>query len=241
MLPMVKTQTGPELDGRKGKELFWREARLCLARPLEAVAGVYGATFGTVQIAGLLWRQVAAGAGLGSQTRVHGLGDGATWIVKSFQEQFGTGPDARATYTVDFHHVSDYLAAAAKSAAPERNKDWLHQQQERLRQNKVSEVLRALEPHLEPKQPQEREEAPVRSAHGYIDERQQYMDYAGALATGLPIGSGEVEGGHRHVLQKRLKIAGDWWLEGNAERMLQLRTVRANGDWNKYWTELAKN
>jgi hypothetical protein len=238
MLPMVTTKTGAGLDGRKGKQLSWREARLCLARPVDAVDGVYGATFGTVQIAALLWRQVAEAAGLGPQTRVHGLGDGATWIVNSFQEQFGSGADSGVTYTVDFHHVSDYLAAAAKVVAPERNRDWLHQQQELLRQNNVSEVLRALEPHLEPEQ---QDEAPVRSAHGYIDERQPYMDYAGALAAGLPIGSGEVEGGHRHVLQKCLKIAGAWWLEGNAERMLQLRTVRANGDWGKYWTEVAKN
>jgi hypothetical protein len=238
MLPIVATKLGPGLDGRQGKQLSWREARLCLARPLDAVNGVYGATFGTVQIAGLLWRQVAEAAGLGSQTRVHGLGDGATWIVNTFQEQFGTGKDSRATYTVDFHHVSDYLAAAAQVVAPERTKDWLHQQQERLLQNQVSEVLRTLEARLEPK-PQE--QAPVRSAHGYISQRQQYMDYAGARAAGLPIGSGEVEGGHRHVLQKRLKIAGAWWLEPNAERMLQLRTVRANGDWDKYWSEIAKN
>lgn len=238
MLPIVTTKTGPGWDGRKGKELSWREARLCLARPLDAVTGVYGATFGTVQVAGLLWRQVDEAAGLGPQTRVHGLGDGATWIVNTFQEQFGSGPDSRATYTVDFHHVSDYLAAAAPIAAPECNQDWLHQEQELLRQNRVLEVLRALEPHLEPAQ---QKEAPVRTAHGYISERQTYMDYAGALAAGLPIGSGEVEGGHRHVLQKRLKIAGAWWLERNAERMLQLRTVRANGDWDKYWTEIAKN
>jgi hypothetical protein len=238
MLPIVKTKTGPGLDGRKNKELSWREARLCLARPLEVVDGVYGATFGTVQVAGLLWRQVAEAAGLGPQTRVHGLGDGATWIVNTFQEQFDTGTPSRATYTVDFHHVSDYLAAAAHIVAPKQNKDWLQEQQQRLRQNKVSEVLRALEPHLEPAQQQE---APARSAQGYIRERQQYMDYASALAAGLPIGSGEVEGAHRHVLQKRLKIAGAWWLEPNAERMLQLRTVRANGDWDKYWNQVAKN
>jgi hypothetical protein len=238
MLPIVETKTGTGRDGRKGKELSWREARLCLARPLDVVDGVYGATFGTVQIAGLLWHQVAEGAGLGPPTRVHGLGDGATWIVNSFQEQFGTSQDSRATYTVDFHHVSDYLAAAAQVVAPERNKNWLHQQQELLLQNKVSEVLRTLEPHRELARQQE---APVRSAHGYMSERQPYMDYAGAQAAGLPIGSGEVEGGHRHVLQKRLKIAGAWWLERNAERMLQLRTVRANGDWDKYWAEIAKN
>ena len=238
MLPMVQTKTGPGLDGRKGKELFWREARLCLARPLDAVEAVYGATFGTVAIAGLLWRQVAEMAGLGQSTGVHGLGDGATWIINTFHEQFGTGRDSRATYTVDFHHVSDYLAAAAQVVAPQRNKDWFHQQQQLLKENQVSQVLNALEPHREPEQQQE---APVRTAHGYISQRQQYMDYAAALAAGLPIGSGEVEGSHRHVLQKRLKIAGAWWLEPNAERMLQLRTVRANGDWDKYWTQIANN
>jgi hypothetical protein len=30
-------------------------------------------------------------------------------------------------------------------------------------------------------------------------------------------------------------------LELNAERMLQLRTLRANGDWEKYWAEIARN
>ena len=238
LLPIVTTKTGAGLDGRKGKELSWREARLCLARPLEAVDAVYGATFGTAPIAGLLWRQVAEAAGLGPQTWVHGLGDGASWIASSFQEQFGAGKDARVAYMIDFHHVSDYLAAAAPSIAPERNKDWLHQQQQFLLESKVGEVLHNLKPHLEPT-PQK--EAPVRSAYGYMDERQHDMDYAAARAAGLPIGSGEVEGGHRHVLQKRLKIAGAWWLETNAERMLQLRTVRANGDWNKYWAEIPKN
>ncbi len=238
MLPMVTTKCGPGLDGRKDKELFWREARLCLARPLDAVDAVYGATFGTVQVAGWLWQQVARSAGLGPHTRVHGLGDGAPWIVNTFGEQFGASKDSNAAYMIDFHHVSDYLAAAAQRVAPQNNKQWLHQQQELLRQSQLSEVLRALDSHLEPV---EQKEAPVRSAQNYINERQQYMDYAGALATGLPIGSGEVEGSHRHVLQRRLKIPGAWWLEPNAEVMLRLRTLRANGDWNNYWQQIAKN
>lgn len=261
MLPIVATKTGPELDGRKAKELFWREARLCLARDVDAVDGVYGATFGTAQIAGLLWHQVAETAGLGAVTRVHGLGDGAKWIINTFHEQFATGQESTVTYTVDFHHVSDYLAAAAKEVAPANNTAWLHQQQEALKQNRGGEVLDALAPHREPERqkkepPKEAsperdhkeppregpsKEAPVRSAYNYIQERRQYMDYAGALAADLPIGSGEVEGSHRYVLQHRLKIAGAWWLERNAECMLQLRVVRANGDWDKYWAEIAMN
>jgi hypothetical protein len=238
MLPIVTPATDPQVDHRKGKQLSWREARLCLARSKDAVDCVYGATFGTAKVVGLLWRQIAGAAGLGPQTQVHGLGDGAEWILNTFEEQFGAGKDSQATFTIDFHHVSEYLAAAAQVIAPQRNKDWLHQQQDRLRQNQVEEVLAALAEHVESP---EQKEAPVRSARGYIKERREHLDYAGALAAGLPIGSGEVESGHKHVLQQRLKIAGAWWLERNAEWMLQLRAVRATKDWEKYWSELQKN
>jgi hypothetical protein len=55
------------------------------------------------------------------------------------------------------------------------------------------------------------------------------------LREGLPIGSGEVESGHRHVIQKRMKLAGAWWKETNAEAMLTLRARRATGLWESYW------
>lgn len=65
LLPRAETQTGPRLDGRKGKQLSCGGARWFLARPMEAMDGAYAATFGTVQLAGvLLWRQVAETAGL---------------------------------------------------------------------------------------------------------------------------------------------------------------------------------
>jgi hypothetical protein len=238
MLPIVTPAVEPQVDHRKGKQLSWREARLCLARSKDAVECVYGATLGTAKVVGLLWRQIACAAGLAPRTRVHGVGDGAEWILNTFEEQFGAGKDSGATFTIDFHHVSDYLAAAARVTAPQKNKDWLHQQQDRLRRNQVDEVLGALAEHVESP---EQKQAPVRSAHGYISQRRDHLDYAGALAAELPIGSGEVESGHRHVLQQRLKIAGAWWLERNAERMLQLRTVRANNDWQKYWSILQRN
>lgn len=238
MLPIVETVTTPEVDRRKGKRLSWQEARLCCARDKDKVDCVYGATFATVNLAGLLWHEVACAAGLGPKTRVHGLGDGAPWIANTFAAQFASNKDSQATYTIDFHHVSDYLAKAASVVAPEKNKDWLHKQQGHLLENRVGRVLQTLQKNLEPP---EQKEAPVRSAYGYIHERKENMDYAGARAANLPIGSGEVESGHRHVLQKRLKIAGAWWLKRNAEAMLQLKTVRANKDWEKYWSEFRKN
>ena len=52
----------------------------------------------------------------------------------------------------------------------------------------------------------------------------------------------ELDKGYFIVLKKhRLKIAGAWWTLQNAEAMLQLRTTRSNNDWDRYWSELAKN
>lgn len=234
MIPMVQTGIGTGPDKRKEKEVFWREVRLCCARSPDVVHSIYGATLGSVNLAGLLWRETARAAGMGNQTYVHGLGDGAPWIMNTFLEQFG----AQGKFTVDFWHVSDYLAQAAPVVAPGKNKDWLRQQQGHLLLNQVDTVLGGLENHREPA---EKSDAPVRTAYGYLHVRRDHLDYAGARAAGLPIGSGEVEGGHRHVLQERLKISGAWWLETTVQWMLQLRVKRANQDWATYWSQIAKN
>ena len=68
-----------------------------------------------------------------------------------------------------------------------------------------------------------------------MEKRLDFMDYYKALSNGLPIGSGEIERCHRHVVQKRLKIAGAWWKKENANAMLNLRTSRLNGYWEAYW------
>jgi hypothetical protein len=230
MIPIVvPPATGP--DRRRGKQLLWREARLCLARPQDAATPCYGATLGSVSIAGELWRDTARAAGLGEHTHVHGVGDGAEWILTQFQEQFGGQGD----YLVDFYHVSDYLAAAAVVIRPQQPKAWLHRQQGRLLETKVAAVLRALAAHCEP---EDTPGAPVRAAHRYLESRRSLLDYAGARARGLNIGSGEIESGHRHVIQQRLKLAGSWWKEPHAEKMLGLRVARANHLWHRYWSTL---
>ena len=52
---------------------------------------------------------------------------------------------------------------------------------------------------------------------------------------GLPLGSGAVEGGHRHVIQARLKLPGAWWKEETLNPILALRTLRANAQWEAFW------
>jgi hypothetical protein len=230
LIPVV--QPAKSGDKRKGKTLVWREVRVCCARAVGKQSRFYGATLGSLESCSLLWEQTARYAGLDSKTHVHGVGDGAPWILEKFNENFLQ----QGEYLLDFYHVSEYLAGAAKVIVGEKKAlAWVRRQQGRLLNNQLTKVLRSLGNHLEPeKGPQE---TPVRDAHRYLIQRRAHLNYQGARERKLPIGSGEIESTHRHLIQKRLKLSGSWWKETNAQAMITLRTARANQCWEAYWTK----
>lgn len=138
-------------------------------------------------------------------------------------------------YLIDFYHLCEYLREAAHSCAPPvQRQGWIEQQKTAARESRITDILAALEPHSEPESVSNKD-APVRSAYRCIKNRLDQFDYKSAQEAGLPIGSGEVEGGHRSVIQERLKISAAWWKEGNTDHMLALRTLRANEDWDRHW------
>ena len=98
----------------------------------------------------------------------------------------------------------------------------------------MQKVVAALEPHVEPEGTPDLE-APVRNGYRYLNNRLDCVDYPRALALGLPIGSGMIESGHRHVLQARLKKAGTAWLPEHADQIAHLRVLRANHQWASLW------
>ena len=208
----------------------WKEMRLVAAQAKDSTTTVYGATFGSVAETGQRWGHCARQAGWGLNSHIHALGDGADWIRLQSREVFG----AQATFLCDFFHVSEYLGAAAQRCRPAKPDAWRQTQQKRLRRGALPLVMAALEQHLEPSGTPE-EEAPVRNGHRYLTNRLDCLDYPGALKLGLPIGSGIIESGHRHVLQARLKKAGAAWLHDHADRIAHLRVLRANHQWLSLW------
>ena len=216
---------------RKGKRpRQWKEMRLVAAQAKDSATTFYGATFGSVADTGQRWGHCTRQAGWGSNSSIHAVGDGAEWIQLQTREVFGK----QATFLCDFFHVSEYLGEAAPSCRPAQPNQWRHTQQQRLRRGDVQKVIAALEEHLEPIGTLE-EEAPVRNGHRYVSNRKDCLDYPRALALGLPIGSGMIESGHRHVLQARLKKAGTAWLPEHADQIAHLRVLRANCQWQSLW------
>lgn len=233
MLPIVTASLDVD-DKRKGKKLHWQEARLALVHEAGSVTPKFDATFGgSVNDAGQSLLNCAVAAGFGTQTHVHGVGDGAFWIADQITAKFGR----QAGYLVDFFHVCDYLATASKTCLPNAPHVWVVTQKSLLKNNDFAIVIENLTDYLEADDI-ENDKAPVRACHRYLSNRTEQLDYKGAIEKGLSIGSGEIESAHRYVIQQRLKLPGAWWKAANIEPMLALRVVRANGDWENYWRNL---
>lgn len=237
MIPLVEPDPAVS-DQRKGKRLCWKEAKLCLAHPPGSRSPVYGGTLqGDVNTAGQQLFDCAMRAGFGRQTHLHAVGDGAEWIAAQVVDKFGDN----GSYLVDFYHVCEYLSAAAKALHSDEQAlvEWLAEQKDRLRTGRADDVIALLGAGLEAPEVADGD-APVRRCHRYLANRRHQLDYQGAIAAALPIGSGEIESAHRHIIQQRLKRPGAWWLATHAEHMLALRLSRANSQWQDYWSSTQK-
>ena len=110
-----------------------------------------------------------------------------------------------------------YLASAASCCSTENEPAWLYAMQKLIKANNTDLVIQELENHFT----QHTEDScPAFKCYNYIIKRMNQLDYKSAIEQDLPIGSGEIEGGHRSVVQKRLKLAGGWWRLENAQAML---------------------
>ncbi|MCF6314346.1 MAG: UPF0236 family protein [Verrucomicrobiales bacterium] len=225
-------------DKRKRRQCQWKEIRVCSTRDPSKADARYGVSFGGVLEAGLMMRMNCEQEGMDENTYIHGVGDGASWIADQFEKQFGT----QGSFLLDFYHTGDYLGAASESCVhsktPAEKKKWMDRQKKRLKENQHGQVLKTLEKFKESDGVADAN-APVRQCWRYLKNRQDQLDYQGAIAQDLPIGSGEIESAHRHLIQQRLKLSGAWWLKETASNMAQLRVTRANQLWDAFWNQKA--
>lgn len=238
MIPVVEIAKAAEedtsLDRRKYRELCWKEVRLALAHAQGSVSPVYGTIFGGPDEAGDLLLDCTIRAGLGVNSRVHCVGDEAQLIADQVSQVFS----AQADYLLDFYYVCENLASAAGVCAPGNKVEWLEEQKKNPKEDRISEVIEALQQPFE--QGSDDAESPARKCYEYLTKRKTQLEYKKAVDADPPLGSGEVESGHRYIIQDRFKLPGAWWKKQNAQSMVALRVRRANGGWDSYWASERK-
>jgi hypothetical protein len=69
----------------------------------------------------------------------------------------------------------------------------------------------------------------------YLCKYRDQLRYGRAIADGLPIATGVVEGACRYLVRDRMDRTGARWSVAGAEAVLKLRALRTNGDFDAYW------
>jgi hypothetical protein len=162
------------------------------------------------------------------------IADGAPWIWKRFASLVEDGllGSARIIQLIDFYHAVQHLAAFAEACSHydrARRTRWRNQARRLLRAGKINSVLAdmdriiAAHPRI----------AVLRTERNYLRRNRYRFSYAWARRLRLPIGSGPMESALRRVINLRLKGAGIFWHEENAEAMILIRSFYKAHRWHE--------
>jgi hypothetical protein len=150
------------------------------------------------------------------------LGDGArgNWVLAETL-------CPTATQILDIGHAIENGSKCGKALLGETDplvEDWNRRIEQLVQAGDVNATVRELMECLAETTTTKHLDA-LNSIVGYYRANQQRMAYPEFLAQGYMIGSGIVESAHRHVLQRRMKLAGQHWSEGGGRRMVGLRAA----------------
>ena len=165
-----------------------------------------------------------------------GLADGASsnW---TFLEAHTT------QQTIDFYHVTTYLADAAAGAFADANErqTWLDAACHRLKHALGAPRALLAEMQTFRTRPLRRvERETLEAAITYFENQHARMTYAENVATNLPIGSGVTEAACKVIIKERMCVSGGRrWTERGASTVLSLRCLtHTKGRWNEFWSKV---
>jgi hypothetical protein len=204
----------------------WRDVRLAFAREMSSVTKTYVGGLRSFEDVGNDLFAAAVGRGLSSRTHVVGVADGGNGICELLDSKFES-----FQFILDRPHLQQhvYETADAIGHRGEARERWVHGIVNLCDVGNVNHALARLRRH------KGRGKKRCQRLVGYLTRFANSVHYNQYKKKGYPIGSGEIESGHRVVPQKRLKIPGACWRPESINPMMSLRILRENGWWSAFW------
>jgi hypothetical protein len=174
--------------------------------------------------------------GWDEHTQVRGLSDGARHIRPRMEEAFDIG---NFRFILDRPHCKEHLSSAGEALETVTGvpaQQWAEAALIKLEAGKSAAVTAELKRAWEASSPdEESRNDTLRLEAGYFERNNDAVAYSYYRSQGWSTASSEVESGHRHVVQVRVKISGAWWHPEHVDDILALRMLKANGWWDEYW------
>ena len=156
-------------------------------------------------------------------------------LIKQSAKRHGIQP----TIVLDVIHVLEYVWKAAFALHGEGDpatQRWVSERLFEILRGNASTVAAGMRRSATLRGMKAKDRLAVDDCADYLLKYRRYVRYDQYLAAGLPIATGVIEGACRHLVKDRMDITGACWgLEG-AEAILKLRSLRASGDLESYWT-----
>src|SRR5215813_8066132 len=165
-------------------------------------------------------------------------------LVDGNEDQLNTLKLAAKQYRVnlviilDIIHVLEYLWKAAWAFYTEADpaaEIWVKERLTEILRGNSSLVAAGIRRSATLRDLSAEVRAPVDKCADYLLKYAKYLRYDQYLAKGYPIATGVIEGACRYLVKDRMELTGARWSLAGAEAVLQLRSLRASGDFDEYW------
>ncbi|MBK8979591.1 MAG: hypothetical protein IPM29_27125 [Planctomycetes bacterium] len=169
------------------------------------------------------------------ELRLQLLADGAHEMWNLLESSFPESLLGPRHLMVDFWHVLEKLSAAAEAIQGAESRAVVAGWRRLLERRKdaVTQILADLEPHwCDPVDGSVVKHGPIHEAITYLTNHAHRMNYAGARAKGLPIGSGTVEATCKSLIGVRMKRAGSRWKQDTGDHVIKLRALALSHQWD---------
>lgn len=139
---------------------------------------------------------------------------------------------------VDFIHVAEYVWKAGLAFCPPASDaldTWVRTRLLEILRGHASYVAAGMRRSATRRLMAVADRQPVDDCADYLLNYAPYLTYHTALANGLPIASGVIEGTCRHLVNDRMNLTGARGSLTGAEAVLRLRALRSSADFDDYW------
>lgn len=149
------------------------------------------------------------------------------------------GWDHRVTgVCLDIFHVMEYIWEAGTALYGEKGRNrtpWVRKTTTKILDGKVGYVIGALKQCAEKGRLRESRKQTLKKVIRYFENHRHMMTYDRFLAEGYPIATGVIEGACGSLVKNRTDCSGMRWTKTGVQAVLNLRSLKRNGDWEDYW------